>query len=134
MVALPDASWLQSMLSEPQAGQNGRGHQISVWQSLHFGSSSLPWAVASQKILTSGCTNGTGVGVPLGATTSAISGVLLSQNQRAAAHAGAQRSARPVHQRDLAVRHLELGVGGALHLPDRLQNLHHAAHAGVVVA
>src|SRR5438132_8303781 len=57
----PDAS-THATFKDAHSGQNGRGNQITAWQSSHFGSNNRPSAVASQYVLISGSTTGAGAG------------------------------------------------------------------------
>ena len=45
----------------------------------------------------------------------------------------AERAAGAMHQREAAIRHLHLGMRGAAQLPDRLDDLGHAAAIGGMV-
>src|SRR5436190_4289028 len=120
----------------PHSGHNARGYQKTRSQCSQRGSSSVPSAVASQNAAVSEVTSGTGVGS--GSLISAVlppSCVLAAEHECGAPHAGGQRSAGAVRDRERAVGDLHGGVGLAAQLAHCFDDLGHAsAVARVVVA
>src|SRR5919201_4257704 len=93
---------------------------------------SLPVAAASQNGFVSGFTGGAGI---VRCWVAALIGLLPSHDQRRAAVARAERAARAVRERDVAILHLDFRMRFAAELPHSLDYLRQpAAIRGMVVA